>query len=82
MRRFAKGVWNAGFTPGSMIRGLGPWGRGLVGTYAERRFKQGHHLGDEETRAFADYMYHLLAAKGSGELWLFIDFVEGCIWRY
>lgn len=39
-RRVAKGVWNCGVTPGSIIRSLGPWGPGLVSKYARNRFRQ------------------------------------------
>lgn len=65
--RFAKFVWNAGATPGGIIRLMGPWGPGMVEKYTRRRFRTGHHLMEEEIDAFHRYMYGILAAKGSGE---------------
>jgi len=66
--RLAVAAWNGGITPGAMIRASGPLGRRLVEGYTRNRFKrQGHHLTEEEVAAFEKYMYHVVAAPGSGE---------------
>lgn len=66
--RMAVAAWNGGITPGSMIRAAGPLGRRIVEGYTRNRFKrQGHHLTEEEVAAFEKYMYHVVAAPGSGE---------------
>ena len=66
--RVAVAAWNGGITPGSIIRTAGPLGRRLVEGYTRNRFKkQGHHLTEEEVDAFQHYMYHVVAAPGSGE---------------
>jgi abhydrolase domain-containing protein 5 len=54
--RTAVKAWNGGVTPGSIIRGLGPWGKSLVEGYAQRRFRQGHRLNEDEVMAFQQYM--------------------------
>lgn len=36
--RLATSAWMAGLTPGSVIRGLGPWGPGLIDKYVNGRF--------------------------------------------
>jgi hypothetical protein len=36
--RLAANAWNAGLTPGGVIRALGPWGPGLVKRYVAGRF--------------------------------------------
>lgn len=54
--RAAVAVWNTGVTPGSIIRGLGPWGESIVEGYTRRRFRQGHRLEEEEILAFQRYM--------------------------
>jgi len=65
--RLAVNIWNAGITPGLIIRSMGPFGPSLVEKYTRNRFKTGHHLSEEEIEAFHKYMYGILAAKGSGE---------------
>jgi pimeloyl-ACP methyl ester carboxylesterase len=66
--RAAVAAWNGGLTPGAMIRASGPLGRRIVEGYTRNRFKrQGHHLTEEEVSAFEKYMYHVVAAPGSGE---------------
>lgn len=66
--RLAVGAWNAGVTPGGIIRAAGPWGRRLVEGYTRKRFQsRGHHMTEEEVVAFQAYMYHVVAARGSGE---------------
>lgn len=59
--------WDWGLTPMSVIRTFGPWGRSLVNGYVNKRFNQGHPLNADEVDAFQKYMYHIVAAKGSGE---------------
>ena len=54
----------AGYSPGSFIRGAGPYGPKLVAGYVERRFKQGHALSEEEAEAFGDYMYQVGVCVG------------------
>ena len=65
--RLATSMWDWGATPGKFIRGAGPWGPKFVEGYTRRRFKQGHHLSEPEVVAFQNYMYAVLAARGSGE---------------
>lgn len=65
--RFATKMWTSGVTPGSIIRSLGPYGQKLVRGYTQRRFLVGHHLTQDEVDIFSDYMYGIVAAKGSGE---------------
>ncbi|GMH32785.1 hypothetical protein BSKO_00619 [Bryopsis sp. KO-2023] len=63
-------LWNVGATPQMAIRGLGPWGRKLVGGYVNRRFTQGEHFTPEEASSMEDYFYHITASRGSGEFGL------------
>ncbi|GBG00298.1 1-acylglycerol-3-phosphate O-acyltransferase-like [Raphidocelis subcapitata] len=66
--RAAAGAWEAGVTPGAVIRALGPWGPGLVGKYVGGRFSyHGQPLTAEEVPVFSDYFYHISASAGSGE---------------
>lgn len=66
--RAAAGAWEAGLTPGSVIRTLGPWGPGLVQKYVGGRFTyHGQPLTDAEAPVFSSYFYHIAAAPGSGE---------------
>jgi abhydrolase domain-containing protein 5 len=61
--------WEAGVTPGSVIRGLGPLGERIVHGYVSNRFSHhGDGLKGEEAAAFQDYFYHIAAAPGSGEV--------------
>lgn len=60
-------MWEAGATPGGVIRTLGPWGPRMVNGYARNRFKRGMQLQEDELSAFEDYFFHIMAAKGSGE---------------
>ena len=65
--RAATAAWNRGVTPGSIVRCLGPFGRRIEG-YTRRRFQmRGKNLSEQETVPFEKYMYHVLAAPGSGE---------------
>jgi len=38
MYKLAAQLWEAGVTPGAVIRTLGPWGPGLVDRYVAGRF--------------------------------------------
>lgn len=61
--------WEAGITPGSIIRGLGPWGQSLVYKYVANRFSHhGEGLSEREIEVFKQYFYHIAAAPGSGEV--------------
>ncbi|KAG2486348.1 hypothetical protein HYH03_014929 [Edaphochlamys debaryana] len=60
--------WEKGITPGSIIRGLGPWGQKLVYGYVSKRFSHhGEGLSEREIEGFKDYFYQIAAAPGSGE---------------
>ena len=63
-RRFAMWAWEEGWSPFQLVRGLAFWGPMLVGKYSARRFA---HLTEEEVRDMHDYVWHITAAKGSGE---------------
>lgn len=60
-------LWNVGATPMMAIRGLGPWGRDMIGKYVNNRFNQGNPFSKEEASCMEDYFYHITASKGSGE---------------
>jgi len=78
-------LWESNFTPQKVIRGLGPWGPNLVNWYAGARFGgkfgSGASLEDSESKLLADYMFHTLAAKASGELCLKYIFSFGALAR-
>ncbi|XP_010527520.1 PREDICTED: 1-acylglycerol-3-phosphate O-acyltransferase-like [Tarenaya hassleriana] len=77
-------LWESNFTPQKLVRGLGPWGPGLVHRYTSARFGSysvGTILTDEETRLLTHYVYHTLAAKASGELCLKYIFSFGAFAR-
>lgn len=78
-------IWESNFTPQTVIRGLGPWGPGLVKNYAANRFGgkwgSGATLTDEESKKLSDYMFHTLAARASGELCLRYIFSLGALAR-
>ena len=64
----ATAVWEAGLTPGGVVRTLGPAGPGLVKRYVRGRFRDGADLDGPEAAALERYFYALLAGKGgSGE---------------
>eukprot|EP00884_Botryococcus_braunii_P004708 jgi/Botrbrau1/14238/Bobra.0381s0002.2 len=65
--RLTNRMWDAGVTPGSVIRSLGPWGPGVIQRYVRNRFREGTGLSVEEASRFERYFYHIMAAKGSGE---------------
>ncbi|KAK9861138.1 hypothetical protein WJX84_000164 [Apatococcus fuscideae] len=59
--------WDLGVTPGTIIRGLGPWGPRLISGYTRRRFHEGQPMTEPELAAFEEYFYHITADRGSGE---------------
>jgi len=64
----ATAVWEAGLTPGGVVRTLGPVGPGLVKKYVRGRFRDGADLDGPEAAALERYFYALLAGRGgSGE---------------
>ncbi|KAL4859830.1 putative 1-acylglycerol-3-phosphate O-acyltransferase [Chlorella vulgaris] len=65
--RFATRAWDWGVTPGSLIRGLGPWGPRMAAGYCRSRFTKQQQMTDEEVAIFGAYHYHTVAAPGSGE---------------
>ncbi|KAL9250644.1 putative 1-acylglycerol-3-phosphate O-acyltransferase [Drosera capensis] len=77
-------LWESNFTPQKIIRGLGPWGPGMVRRYTSARFgsySSGDMLNEDESKLLTDYVYHTLAAKGSGELCLKYIFSFGAFTR-
>ncbi|KAL8130632.1 hypothetical protein V2J09_019787 [Rumex salicifolius] len=80
----ANHLWESNFTPQKIVRGLGPWGPNLVRRYTTARFGEyatGELLNDQESSLLTDYVYHTLAAKGSGELCLKYIFSFGAFAR-
>ncbi len=57
-------AWDGGVTPGSLIRALGPLGKGAVDGIVSRRFSR---LPTPPSQALADYIHSIVASKGSGE---------------
>ncbi|RIA97216.1 Alpha/Beta hydrolase protein [Glomus cerebriforme] len=57
-------LWNANFTPQSILRWLGPIGPSMVSRYTTRRFS---HLEEIDQLDLHDYLYHISTAAGSGE---------------
>eukprot|EP00268_Persea_americana_P045339 TRINITY_DN4619_c0_g1_i2.p1 TRINITY_DN4619_c0_g1~~TRINITY_DN4619_c0_g1_i2.p1 ORF type:complete len:425 (+),score=67.80 TRINITY_DN4619_c0_g1_i2:274-1548(+) len=76
-------LWESNFTPQKLIRGVGPWGPGLVRKYTTARFSMHttDGLTEEESQLMTDYVYHTLAAKASGELCLKYIFSFGAFAR-
>lgn len=77
-------LWESNFTPMKILRGLGPWGPNLVRRYTSARFGEhstGDMLTEEESTLLTDYIYHTLAAKGSGELCMKYIFSFGAFAR-
>ncbi|XP_074279363.1 putative 1-acylglycerol-3-phosphate O-acyltransferase [Silene latifolia] len=77
-------LWESNFTPMKVVRGLGPFGPNLVRKYTSARFGSyatGDMLSEEESKLLTDYVYHTLAAKGSGELCLKYIFSFGAFAR-
>lgn len=79
-----KHLWESNFTPQKLVRGFGPFGPNVVRKYTSARFgsySTGQVLTPEESRLLADYVYHTLAAKASGELCLKYIFAFGAFTR-
>lgn len=57
-------AWDGGVTPGSIIRTLGPLGKGAVEGIVKRRFAR---LPTPPSPALSDYIHKIVASKGSGE---------------
>jgi abhydrolase domain-containing protein 5 len=57
-------AWEGGVTPGSLIRALGPLGKGAVESVVTRRFSR---LPSPPTPELSDYIHKIMAARGSGE---------------
>ncbi|CAM8938397.1 unnamed protein product [Rhodiola kirilowii] len=79
-----KHLWESNFTPMKLVRGLGPWGPGLVHKYTSARFAVNETAGsggltENESKLLTDYVYHTLAAKASGELCLKYIFAFGAL---
>ncbi|KAK9023143.1 hypothetical protein V6N11_003371 [Hibiscus sabdariffa] len=78
-------LWESNFTPQKIIRGLGPWGPDLVRKYTAARFSPRYSVEgvftEEESRLLSDYVYHISAAKASGELCLKYIFAFGAFAR-
>ncbi|KAK6115260.1 hypothetical protein DH2020_007529 [Rehmannia glutinosa] len=77
------GVWQWR-SQSERVGGLGPWGPDLVRKYTSARFgsySDESVLNEDESRLLTDYVYHTLAAKGSGELCLKYIFSFGAFAR-
>ena len=57
-------AWESGVTPGALVRGLGPWGAGLVEGVVVRRFA--HHP-EPPSPQLTKYVSSIIGAPGSGE---------------
>jgi cardiolipin-specific phospholipase len=57
-------LWDANFSPFSLVRWSGPLGPRLVSGWTSRRFS---HLPSDEAQALHDYVYSLFRLRGSGE---------------
>eukprot|EP00936_MAST-01D_sp_MAST-1D-sp1_P000088 g88.t1 len=57
-------LWGRGWSPQSIVRGAGPWGRDIVDKFVQRRF---HDDMPTDKEQLADYIYHMSAQRGSGE---------------
>lgn len=57
-------LFQKGYTPMSIIRGIGPFGPSLVRRYTSRRFA---HLDPQELNDLDSYLFNISAQSGSGE---------------
>jgi cardiolipin-specific phospholipase len=64
IRSILLGLFNASWTPMSVVRAAGPFGHSLVNLYTTRRFS---YLGEQELKDFTNYLYQISALSGSGE---------------
>ena len=69
-------AWEAGVTPGGIVRSLGPWGEALTRRLVERRFGGAAGL-PLPLPLLAQYMHAMLAGAGSGEHALSLIFYFG-----
>lgn len=67
-------MWNAGVTPQSIIRLLGPWGRDLVGKYVRGRFS-GKEV--SYSQGFVS-TWRVSVLFASGTLLGFVNAMDGC----
>ncbi|CAG2171562.1 unnamed protein product, partial [Oppiella nova] len=77
-------IWESNVTPQGFIRSIGPIGPRFVRGYTSARFgsrAQGEPFTDRERDLFTEYMYHTIAARGSGELALKYIFQLGAYAR-
>ncbi|KAL4568091.1 hypothetical protein LXL04_023692 [Taraxacum kok-saghyz] len=78
-------LWESNFTPMKVLGGIGLWGPTLVRRYTSARFGEYSTvdvLRYEEYRILTDYIYHTLAAKGSGALCLKVHLlICGICWK-
>ncbi|KAI9220373.1 Alpha/Beta hydrolase protein [Blastocladiella britannica] len=58
VRSAFRGMWEAGYTPFQLLRGLGPVGPRLAGWYTSRRMEA---VDDAEARELRDYVFHVNA---------------------
>lgn len=59
-------AWKWNLTPQSLVRAMGPRGRGMVTNVLMRRFGKAKWTADE-IKLIADYLYHISVGEGSGE---------------
>jgi len=70
LRALASFLWDAGVTPGALVRALGPFGPRAVAAALRRRAARwtfAQPLPDGALDALGAYLFHTLAAPGSGE---------------
>jgi hypothetical protein len=66
--RVASAAWQAGVTPGAVVRTLGPFARRFTRGYADRRMHVRMGLPRADCDLLEAYMFETLAQKGSGEV--------------
>ena len=78
--RFGRWGWDAGITPGVIMRCMGPLGPQFAGHYVHTRFDTesiGVRMGRKDKAAFGRYMYHIMAQRGSSEFALRLILAPG-----
>lgn len=63
--RIMDAAWSCDVTPGQLVRLMGPSGPQRVERALRRRFRD--RWSDNETKLISSYLYHITAARGSGE---------------